>query len=161
LGEPLGEPSAADQAAAREADVEITQEAAPGEPACPLFETVEMARGVAAAHHSADRGADHHVGCDAVRQQRAEHADMGKAARAAAAEREPDGRALGGWPDRLGISFGAAIAVARAAPTLEDQCHHLRCRHDRAGSVAGQQFNADMVKELAVKGDEIATPRER
>jgi len=33
----------------------------------------------------------------------------------------------------------------------------LRFRHDRAGSAAGQQFSAGMVKLLAIKVDEMAS----
>ena len=81
---------------------------------------VEPAGGVAAADHRADRGADDDVRLDAVREQRADHADMGKAARRAAAERKPDGRAL----DARGVvgrRFGAAVAVPSAALTFEHQ----------------------------------------
>ena len=87
----------------------------------PILEDVEPACGLAAADHGADRGADDDVGLDAVGEQGAEHADMGKAARAAAAERKPDGGALGCALRRLGCCFGAAVPVATAALTLENQ----------------------------------------
>jgi hypothetical protein len=45
---------------------------------------------------------------------------MGKAARAAAAEREPDGRHFSGRRDRLGVCLRAAIPVS-AAPSFENQ----------------------------------------
>ena len=93
LFEPRRELAAADQAAAGQADVEIAEDAALGQAARPFLDDVEPAGGLAAADHGADRGADDDVGLDAVREQRADHADMGKAARAAAAERKPDGRA--------------------------------------------------------------------
>ena len=80
----------------------------------PVFQRVELAGGVAAADHGADRGADDDVGHDAVREQRAHDADMGKAARGAAAERQPDGRARGGRLQRRGGGFGGAVAVAYA-----------------------------------------------
>ena len=51
---------------------------------------VELACGVAAADHRADRGADDHIRNDAVFVQDAQHADMGEAARRAAAQRKPD-----------------------------------------------------------------------
>ena len=121
LLEPRRELAAADQAAAVQADVEIAEDAALGQAARPVLEHVEPARGMAAADHRADRGADDDVGLDAVREQRAQHADMGKAARAAAAERKPDGRALGCALRRFGCRFGAAIPVAPAALTLENQ----------------------------------------
>jgi hypothetical protein len=54
-------------------------------------------------------------------EQRADHADMSKAARAAAAERKPDGGALGCALRRFGCCFGAAIPVSTAALTFETQ----------------------------------------
>ena len=110
----LGEPVAADQAGAGQADVEIAEHAAHGQRARPCFERVELAGGVAAADHGADRGADDDVGHDAVGDQRAQHADMGKAARGAAAEREPDARARRRRLGRRGRGVGRAVAVARA-----------------------------------------------
>ena len=121
LFQPRRELAAADQAAAGKRDVEIAEDAALGQAARPFLDDVEPAGGVAAADHGADRGADDDVGLDAVREQRAEHADMGKAARAAAAERKPDGRAHGCALRRFGCRFGAAIAVSSAARTLENQ----------------------------------------
>ena len=116
LFEPRGEPAAADQPAAGEADVEIAEDAALGQAARPVLEHVEPAGGVAAADHGADRRADDDVGLDAVREQRADHADMGKAARAAAAERKPDRRTLGARAACVGRRFGAAVAVSSACP---------------------------------------------
>ena len=84
------------------------------EAARPFLEAVELAGGIAAADHGADRGADDDVRHDAVREQRAHHADMGKAARGAAAEREPDARARGGRLQRRGGGFGGTVAVAHA-----------------------------------------------
>ena len=66
LLEPRREPAAADQAGAGQADVEIAEDAAPRQLARPLVEAVELAGGVAAADHGADRGADDDVGLDAV-----------------------------------------------------------------------------------------------
>ena len=45
--------------------------------------------------------------------QGAHDADMGKAARGAAAERKPDGRARGGRFHRRSGGFGGTVAVAR------------------------------------------------
>ena len=63
-----GEVIAADQPGAGEVDVEIAQDAAHGERARPFFQVVELAGGVAAADHRADRGADDDIGHDAVRE---------------------------------------------------------------------------------------------
>ncbi len=46
---------------------------------------------------------------------------MGKAARRAAAEREPDGRAIGSGRGGLRGGFRAAISVAWTAQGFEDQ----------------------------------------
>ena len=119
--EPRRELAAADQSAAGQADVEIAEHAALGQAAAPLLQHVEPARRMAAADHRADRGADDDVGLDAVRQQCAKHADMGKAARAAAAERKPDGRPHRRALWRLRCRFGAALAVTPAVVTLENQ----------------------------------------
>ncbi len=80
-------------------------------PRAQVLEIVELAGGVAAADHGADRGADDDIGHDAVSGQRAHDADMGKAARGAAAERQADGRAGGLRLDRT-VGIGGAIAVA-------------------------------------------------
>ena len=93
LFQPRRQPVAADQAGAAEPDVEIADDAAQRQRARPVFQRVELAGGVAAADQRADRGADDDVGHDAVGEQRPHDADMGKAARRAAAEHKPDRRA--------------------------------------------------------------------
>ncbi len=92
----FGKMAAADQAGAGKTDVEIAQDAAHGERAPPGLHAVELVGGVAAADHGADRGADDDVRHDAVGDERAHHADMGKAARSAAAERQADDRPRAG-----------------------------------------------------------------
>ena len=89
------EPVAADQAGAVEPDVEIAENIARPQAARPFLEPVEMSRGIGAADHSPDRGADHHIGDDAVRHQRPDNADVGKSARSAAAQGQPDHRPPG------------------------------------------------------------------
>ena len=121
LFEPRRQLAAADQAAAGKRDVEIGEDAAFGQAARPFLDDVEPARGVAAADHGADRGADDDVRLDAVREQGAKHADMRKAARPAAAKREPDGRAHRCALRRFGCRFGAAIPVSSAALALVNQ----------------------------------------
>ena len=70
---------------------------------------------------------------------RADHADMGKAARAAAAERKPDGRPLRCARRRIGRRFGAAVTVSSVALDFEhhaflnpsrrdDHAARLRCK---------------------------------
>ena len=88
--EPSRQPSAADQAGAADPHVEIADDAPQRERARPGLEVIELVVGVAAADQGAHRGADNDVGRDAVRLQRVNHADMGEAARRAAAENEPD-----------------------------------------------------------------------
>ncbi len=53
---------------------------------------MEVAGGICAADNAADRRPDHHVGDDAMGNQRPEDADMGKSARGAAAQREANHR---------------------------------------------------------------------
>ena len=78
---------------------------------------------------------------------RADHADMGKAARAAAAERKPDGRPHGCALGRVRrVAVGAAVPVAPAALTLENQMLSLRRRDDHAGPAGIQGNRAVMVK---------------
>ena len=106
---------AADQAGAVEADVEIAEDAARLQAARPFLERIEMAGGIGAADHGADRGADHDVGHDAVRQQRPDDADMGEAARGAAAERQPDHRPADAAEPDLVVAVGALLAAAHPA----------------------------------------------
>ena len=79
---------------------------------------------------------------------RAQHADMGKAARAAAAEREPDGRAHRCALGRFGCRFGAAVAVSPAA--LDPRKPNVLSvgRDDHAATAAIQGGRAVMVKSL-------------
>ena len=84
--------AAANEAGSGQADIEMAQHAAHGQRARPGFQAVELIGGIAAADHGADRGADNDVGHDAMREQGTHDADMGKAARGAAAERQTDGR---------------------------------------------------------------------
>src|SRR5207302_6965575 len=67
----------------------------PPQPRCTLFpyttlfrSRIEMAGGIGAAHHRADRGADHDIGDDAVGDQRPDDADMGETARGAVVRSE-------------------------------------------------------------------------
>ncbi len=106
--------AAANKPGPGQADVEIAEDVAHVEAARPFLQAVELAGGIAAADHGADRGADDDVRHDAVRGERAHHADMGKAARGAAAERKPDAGARGGRPQRRGGGFGRTVAVAGA-----------------------------------------------
>ena len=85
---------AADQPRASEREIEITEHAPARQPAGPFLEGVELAGRVEAAHDGADRGARNDVGADAVGHQGAQHADMRKAARRAAAQHEADGEAV-------------------------------------------------------------------
>ena len=87
-----GELVAADQAGSIEANVEIAEDIARLQAACPFLQRVEMPGGVGTADHRTDRGADHDIGNNAMGDQRPDNADMGKSTRGAAAERQPDHR---------------------------------------------------------------------
>ncbi len=89
FGRKLG---AADQAGAVQADIEIGEDISRLQAARPFFHRIEMSGGIGAADHGADRGSDHDVGDDSVGHQRPDDADMGKAARGAAAQRQSDHR---------------------------------------------------------------------
>src|SRR5947209_5706878 len=93
LFERAGEMSAADDSRARQIDIEIAEYTAHRQPARPFFEAVELFGGKAAANDGADRRTDDHIRHDAALRQRSHDADMRKAARGAAAERETDARA--------------------------------------------------------------------
>ena len=84
------QPAAADQAGTADADVEIAEDAAQRQGARPDLQLIELAVRIAAADQRAHRGADDDVGNDAVLAQGVDDADMGKAARRAAAEDEAD-----------------------------------------------------------------------
>ena len=99
---------AAHQPAAAERYVDQVEHAAPRQLQREIFDLVEPARGIAAADHGADRGADDHVGDDAHLVQFSQRANMRPAARDAGAERQPDARpafAGGAAGDLLGYAF--------------------------------------------------------
>ena len=107
-----GELVAADQAGAVEADIEIAEDIARLQAARPFLQRVEMAGRIGAADHGADRGADHDVGNDAMGDQRPDDADMGKSARGAAAQRQPDHRPPDAAQTDLVAAVGAVLAAA-------------------------------------------------
>ena len=115
-----GELGAADQAGAVEADVEIAEDVAGLQRARPFLQPVEMPGRIGAADHRADGGADHDIGHDAVGDQRLQDADMGKAARGAAAQRESD--------DRLADTAKADLAVVIDCPWANavQEVQHLK-----------------------------------
>ena len=86
------QPRAADNAGAADADVEIADDPPPRQRARPVFQRVELIGGVATADQRTHRCADDNVRRDAVGLQRPHYADVGEAARGAAAENEPDRR---------------------------------------------------------------------
>jgi hypothetical protein len=83
------EARAADQAAAP-GKVHQAQHGGPGDPGDPFLQPVELARRIGAPHQRADRGAADDVGLDAALLERADHADVRPAARAAGAEGESE-----------------------------------------------------------------------
>ena len=90
LAQPGVELHAAEQPVAAEIEVEQAEDAALGQAAREFFQFVELAGEVAAADQRADRGAGDHGDLDAGFVERAQHADMRPAARAAAAQRKRD-----------------------------------------------------------------------
>src|SRR4029077_9435367 len=68
-----------------------------------------MPRGISAAHHRANRSADHDIRHDAVSDQRLDDPDMRKAAGRTAAEREPDYRPPDGAQTYLVAVIGAVL----------------------------------------------------
>src|SRR4029079_9090 len=110
LDQATGEASAADQTGTAQAEIEIAKNAPARQRARPFLELGELVDGIKAARHRADRGAGDDVGLDAVPDKRAQHADVGKAARGAAAEREPDRELL----FSVGNGLAGAVALGRA-----------------------------------------------
>src|SRR5262245_12701043 len=107
-----GELLSADQPGAIQADVEIAEDVAHLQTARPFLQGVEMAGDIGAANHGADRGSDHDIRYDAMGKQRAHDADMGKAARRAAAERDADHRPA----DAAEADFFTIIRVVLISP---------------------------------------------
>src|SRR5262249_1395885 len=111
--ETRGEMAAADQAGARQADIEITEHAANGQCACPAVEVIHFLAGIAAADDSADGRADDHIGNNAVRFKRANYANMSETTSCAAAKRKADGRTHRGGR-RMRRGFRRTVAIARS-----------------------------------------------
>ena len=121
--------AAADQSGAIEPDVEIAKNIPRLQAARPCFQPVELSRGIGAADHSSDRGADHHIGDDAVGNQCPDDADMGKSARGAAAQHQPDHRP----PDAAEADLVAAVRCVLAA--ADQIIQHRRASMDGAQSL--------------------------
>ena len=79
---------AAEQAAAADVQIEQPEKPALGQAAGEFFQLVELAGQIAAADQRADRRAGDHADLDAGLVERTQHADMGPAARRAAAKRK-------------------------------------------------------------------------
>ena len=79
---------------------------------------------VGATDHAADGGAHHHVGPDAVGDQRLQDADMGKPAGGAAAQRNTDDRLADAAEPDL-----AAVIIVRGRASVQE-IQHLKL-HDR------------------------------
>src|SRR3569833_2612796 len=71
-----------------------------------------MTGSVGATDHGADRRPDHNVGNEAVRQQGADDADMGEAARRAAAQSKPDHRLANRPQPNLATLVSAVLAAS-------------------------------------------------
>src|SRR5438045_2677816 len=107
----LGAASGPIAAASVGAEEEMAEDVWRLQAARPFLEPVEMARGIGAADHRADRGTDHDVGDNAVRNQRPHDADMGKAACRAAAQCQTDHRAPLGAEANLVVLLEVRSAV--------------------------------------------------
>src|SRR5262245_5630608 len=105
--------TASNQPGSRKAEVEVAEDAAHCESARPGFQVVHFFCCVTPADNRADRGADNHIGDDAVLEQLAHDADMGKSTRSAAAKRQADGRAYGRRL-RLRRRFRCTVAISRS-----------------------------------------------
>ena len=114
-----GELGAADQAGAVQADVEIAEDIAGLQAARPFLQPIEMSGGIAPPTTAPIEGPDHDIGRDAVRGQSPDDADMGKTARRAAAERQPDHRPPERAKTHLVVAVGAPLAAAH--PTIQHQ----------------------------------------
>src|ERR1041385_8957104 len=101
----------------------MAYDAAPGQRARPSLQRIELARRVATADDRANRRADDDVRDNAVRHQRAHHADMGKAARRAAAERKSDAGAARSRLDRPGAGVCRPVTIA-VTPAREKSLKH-------------------------------------
>ena len=112
-----GELGAADQAGAVEADVEIAEDVARLQAARPFLQRVEMSGCIGTADHGADRRSDHDIRNDAVGDQRPDDADMGEAARGAAAQRQPDHGTADRAQPHLVATVGALLAATH--PTIQ------------------------------------------
>jgi hypothetical protein len=106
LGRKLGAP---DQTGTVKADIQITENIPGLQATRPFLQPVQLARRVRAADHRADRGADDHVGDNAMRNQGPDNTDMGKSARGPAAKRQPDHRPADGAQAYLILAFRAAL----------------------------------------------------
>src|SRR5262249_50227631 len=121
------EMAAADQARARQADIEVAKHASHREGARPTFQVVHFFSGIAAADDSTYRSADDHVGNDAVRFESADHANMGETASGAAAKCKADGRTRRGRL-RMRRGFSRTVAVARSRENaLKNHASFLLC----------------------------------
>src|SRR5579864_4075638 len=102
-----GQSAAADQARAADSHIEITDNEPPRQRARPFLQRIEMAGCVATADHGADRSADNDVRNNAACLEGMNNADMGKAARRAAAQNQTDQWAAAFCPGAIGsIALG-------------------------------------------------------
>jgi hypothetical protein len=102
---------AADQPRSVQADIEIAKNIPWLQAARPFLQPVQMPRRIGAADHGPDRGADHHIGNDAMGNQCADNADMGKSPCGPAPQSEADHRP----PDAAEADFVAAVRAVVAA----------------------------------------------
>src|SRR5690349_6559119 len=103
--------TAADQARARQTDIEIAEHATHRERARPDLEVIHFLCGIAAADDGADGRANDHIGNNAMRFKSTDYAYMGESASSAAAKCQANG-----WAHRDGLrmrrGFRRTVAVA-------------------------------------------------
>src|SRR6185436_8958134 len=140
-----GEFVAADQSGSIQADVEIGENISRLQAARPRLAAVEMAGRIVAPDHRADRGADHHIGNDAVRDQGFDDADMGKSARRAPAQRKAEHRPPdAAEPDLVApvlavwVTGNQVFQHLKASPSVMRQAS--RCRRFSPSSAAGMVY---------------------
>src|SRR4051812_45687779 len=113
-----------------------------------------MAGSVAGGRDGADRGAGDHIGLDAVLHQRADDADMGKAAGGAARERKPDRDGLAAI--ELAHVGGPVVIVGHVASQDFQHGEYLRGPEDRSATGPAQGIDAALVNRLPAERDREA-----
>ena len=112
LVEALAQALAGDEAGAGEIEIQVAEDALARQFAREVLDGIEVAGHIAAADDGADRSARHDVGLDAGLDESLEDANMGPAARRAAAQRQSDlADAHGSSPSFHGRSLSGRLSA--------------------------------------------------